>query len=128
MGIIVLCCFVVGWWLLWPDKIVTIDPKVTVDKEFYKPGDRITYTLSYCKTRKMPGEVSRALVNSVRITFTDVTSDLPTGCHTVRISDLVIPDYVDSGLYHIEGSGLYQVNPIKKFLNTWKSNEFQIVK
>ena len=128
MGIIVLCCFVVGYWLLWPDKIVVVNPNVTTEKTVYAPGDRITYTLSYCKTRKLPGDVSRALVNSVRITFTNVTSDLAVGCHTIRISDLVIPDYIDAGTYHIEGSGLYQINPIRKFLNTWKSNEFQVVK
>lgn len=126
MGIIVIGMLVVGWWVFIPDNVVVITSPVVTDKIIYDNGDRISYTFSYCKTRKLPGEVVRSLVNSVRITFTNVTSDLPVGCHTIKVSDLVIPDYADPGEYHLEGSGVYKVNPMMEYQNNWQSNSFQI--
>jgi hypothetical protein len=117
----------VGYWELWPDNIVTIEKSVTTDKAVYYAGERITYTISYCKTRKLPGEVLRSLVNGTRITFSTIESDLPIGCHTMKVSDLIIPDYVDSGIYHIEGTGQYQINPLRKYYNFWESQEFEII-
>jgi hypothetical protein len=115
-------------WTYWPDNIVVVKSVITVDKKVYYPGDRITYTFSYCKTRKLPGTVVRSLDNSIRITFTSIESDLQVGCHTINVSDLVIPDYVDAGKYHIEGTGEYHINPIRSYFNFWKSEEFEIIK
>lgn len=127
MTIMILGTLLISFWLIWPDNIVEVKGKVTVNQTIFHPGDRITYTLSFCKTRQLPGRIYRSLSNSIRITFTEITSDLPVGCHTIHNSDLVIPDFVDSGTYHIEGSGEYQANPLRTFINHWSSENFQII-
>jgi len=125
---IIFSSLLIAYWYFWPDNVVVIKGEVKTDKTIYYPGNRITYTFSYCKTRKLPGEIYRSLDNSIRINYTAITSDLPVGCHTINSADLTIPDYVDAGTYHLEGTGEYQINPIRKYLNSWKSNEFQIIK
>jgi hypothetical protein len=128
LGIIVGSSLLLSYWLLYPDNVVTVIAPVTVSSLVYHPGERITYTLSYCKTRKLVGSVVRSLVDGTRLTFTTVQSDLPVGCHTINVSDLVIPDYVDSGTYHIEATAEYKINPARTFEVYFKSQEFKINK
>lgn len=128
MGIIVMGFFITGVWEFVPDNVVVINGPVTTDKTVYKQGERISYTFSYCKTKKLPGRISRTLVNSTYIVFSPIMSDLPVGCREITTSDLTIPDYADPGTYHIEGTGEYQINPLRKYYNNWQSNEFQIIK
>jgi hypothetical protein len=128
LGIIIGSSLLLGYWLVYPDDVVVVTKPVTVNSEVYHPGERLTYTLSYCKTRKLVGNVVRSLINGTRLTFTTVQSDLPVGCHTVNVSDLVIPDYADSGTYHIEATIEYKINPIRTFEVYFKSQEFKINK
>lgn len=128
LAIIVICCIVVGYWYIYPEKVLTITAPITTDKLVYKPGERITYTFSYCKTKEIPSVVMRSIVNGTRITFSAFQSNLAIGCHTVKISDLIIPDYVDNDTYHLEGSGEYEVNPIRHDRNSWRSNDFKVIK
>jgi len=127
---LILVAFIMGiffYWSFYPDKIVTMTAPVTVDKEVYHWGDHITYTFSYCKTRKLTGKVVRALVNSTRTTFTTIESDLAVGCrNNIQISDLVVPSYTSPGLYHLETTVEYKINPIRSFNVYWQSNEFRI--
>lgn len=117
-----------GVWYFLPIKIITIDPVVKLDKKIYNPGDRLTYTLSYCKYRPIPAIVIRSLVNGTRVNFTDTSANLPLGCHTTNIADLIIPEYADPDIYRIEATVVYQVNPVKKVQFYWKSEDFKVVK
>jgi len=118
---------IIFYWLWWSDQIVTVQAQeIAVNKEVYKPGERIAYTFSYCKTQQIPGTVTRAIVNDIRITYTDIYSDLPIGCHTVTVADLTVPDFLPSGLYHLEVSGEYQVNPLRVDRNSWRTVDFQV--
>ena len=128
MTMIAFSACLMGYWLLFPQRTIWLTGSVTTDKTIYRPGDRLTYYLPYCKTKDIPGTVYRTLVNSVKISFTTVQSNLPMGCHTVAISELVIPDYVDTGIYHIEGDGERVANPLVKVYTHWKTNDFKIVK
>lgn len=120
---------VIGW-SFYPYDIITIENSeaIKVDKTTYKVGDRITYTFDYCLPVQRRAMVSRYLVNSVRISFTEMVANTPVGCDTVTNNDLVIPDYVDPGVYHIETTGEYQVNPLRTIDIHWRSVDFQIIK
>jgi hypothetical protein len=117
-----------SYWAFYPQVVIRLTAPITLDKSSYSPGDRLSYTYSYCKDRQLPGIVVRALVNGTRTTFTTITSDLTVGCHTSTSSDLVIPDYADSGTYHLEGTAEYRINPINTYMLSWKSQEFKITR
>ena len=121
--------FVFLYWNFWPDRVVVLTSPVTLDKHTYHWGDRITYTFDYCKTRKINGKLIRALVNSTRTIFTTMDTDLPVGCHKrIQSSDLVIPDYTSPGVYHLETTVEYKINPIRYYNVYWQSQEFYITK
>lgn len=120
----------VAYWMFWPvtPMVVENDHAITVDKEIYRPGDRITYTFKYCKIVDQNAVVSRSIVNSIRINFTTFYSQVTRGCGTVKSSDLVIPDFIDNGLYHIESTAEYKINPLRTIKHTWESVKFEIKK
>ena len=119
----------IWYWLFWPVKVLDVKnpTAITVDKTVYKAGDRISYTISYCKNNAITGEVNRALVNSIRIPFTGIRSNLATGCKTITNRDLVIPAFVDSGTYHIETTAEYKINPLRTQTEFWRSVDLQVV-
>ncbi len=117
-----------GYWALWPVKVAEFNSPIQVDKTVYRPGERITYTLDYCKYKDIGGTINRALVNSTRTVFTEITGNMAIGCRVTKVSDLVIPDYMDDGDYHIEASIEYQVNPIRTEIVKWQTEQFKIIK
>lgn len=117
-----------AYWALFPITVIKFTAPITVNKKTYHPGEQIIYTISYCKYKNLPGTVYRSLVNSTRTSFTEMTNSLPVGCHTTKISDLKIPDYNDDGLYHLEATTVYKINPIREETVSWKSVEFIIKK
>jgi len=127
ISIIAIGCIVLAYWLWYPNDNIQI-LSVKVAQTEYHPGDRLEYSLEYCKDHKMPAQVVRSLVNGTQLTFTTIISDLPVGCNTVTVTDLIIPDYVDEGVYHLEGTGTSYLNPIRQDMNFWKTSEFIITK
>lgn len=126
---LILTIFLIGlisYWL-YPRTVVTYSSVVT-DKLEYRAGDRISYTLSYCKNYDIEGTVNRVLVNSIKIYFSSYDTVLSCGCGTKTYKDLVIPEFMDEGVYHLEASAVYKVNPLQTFIGRWKTNEFKIIK
>ena len=118
-------------YLLWyPDNLIIIknSQSLPVSQLTYNTGDRIVYTLDYCKTRNITGSVSRALVDDYRLTFEDVNSNLETGCHVVKINEIVIPEFTQPGTYHLEITGTYQINVLRKLVVELRTVNFNIIK
>ena len=115
-----------AYWTFWPVDVIEFKSPIKLEKKIYHPGDAIVYTVSYCKKVDLPGTIYRSLVNSTRTSFTEVTNNLPVGCHTTKVADLHIPDYTDNGVYHLEATIKYKVNPIRNDMESWKSEEFII--
>jgi hypothetical protein len=99
----------------------------TTDKKTYQPGEDISYSFSYCKTKPIVGVVTRALVDGVRMNFASITSDLPLGCHEIWVCNLRIPRNTSAGTYHIEITGEYKINPLRTEVNRLRSNEFEVM-
>ena len=130
LSIITLAVLLVGYWLLWPETVITFtNPQsLSVDKKFYYPGDRIAYTVKYCKYKNITATVSRAIVDDYRVTFTDVQSNLPMGCHTMTANDLTIPMFFTQGTYHLTISGLYPLNSLRNFTTPLlRTVDFQVL-
>jgi hypothetical protein len=121
-------------WLLWywhfqPNIFTVENPtQIKVDKEVYKPWDRIIYTFTYCKTKKWVGTIDRALVDWIRITYNRLTSDSPVWCYTINVADLTIPDFVSESIYHLDMTVIHKINPIKTQKVYLLSVPFKVVK
>lgn len=119
-----------GYWWFFPEQVVTVSnpTEIKTDKRVYQQGERIIYTLDYCKTRQIQGKVTRSLVDGFVIPYGSIESDLPVGCRKFFVYDLHIPEYTPPGIYHIEGSGEYHVNPIQTNRNCWRTEDFEVVR
>ena len=119
---------IVAWWEFVPDNVVTVinSNSVPVDKTIYNAGDRITYTISYCKTRQLSGKVMRALVDGYRTLYETEYSDLPIGCHTTKVNELVIPSFTPTGTYHLDVNIDYQINPLRVYTVHFQTQSFQV--
>ena len=117
------------WSFIQPDIIKFNNPdSIQVDKTSYFPGERITYTLDYCKTRNLIGIVNRSLQDTYRITYTTVNSNIEVGCHVVKVNDLTIPDFIkgDGKTYHLSIMGQYKINPLRTQVVNLKTVDFLI--
>ena len=101
---------------------------IQVSKEVYKPGERIEYTFSYCKDREGVAVVHRTLIDSIKIAFAEFNSSLPVGCKTVTVVDLIVPAFLTPSdeLYHLEGTAIYKINPLRDQYVKWRSETFKI--
>jgi len=101
---------------------------IPVNKLSYAPGERVTYTLDFCRYEKRVATVYRALVNTYRVAYTPIHSDLPIGCHVMNVSDITIPDFVvpDGHTYYIEATVEYKINPLRTKVYHWRTVNFNI--
>ena len=120
----------VGYWLFWTIKTMEIKNgnAVPVDQAIYHPGDRLSYTITYCKYRNIQGLVSRVLVNGVRVTYTELINNIAPGCGKTTVNDLIIPIYTEPDTYHIETTVTYKLNPLRDVVVSWRSVDFKVIK
>lgn len=117
-----------AYWILLPEEVFSVKRSIIpTDKRTYIAGNHVSYTVEYCKTRPIVGSVSRSIVDGVRTTYPTISGDLPTGCHTVTVSDIKIPIYLASGDYHLEMTVEHQVNPLSTRVVKYQTEPFQVI-
>jgi hypothetical protein len=120
---LVLYCY----WMFWPNQVMKTTGIAQTNRLKYYPGENLDYTFKYCKFRPIVGTVTRALVDGTRTTFNTIQSDLPAGCHEPWICSLRIPRNTPQGIYHLEITGEYKVNPLRTEINRLRSNDFEVI-
>jgi hypothetical protein len=117
----------VSYWLIWPYEVLTVVAPATMTRDTYTAGDYAPYRLQYAKHMDVVGQLSRALVDGVRINYPTIRTRLPEGSGTVCVNDLRIPLYVPAGRYHFEVTAEYQVNPLRTVTVTYDTEEFDVL-
>ena len=126
----IILVFWVSYMLWYPINLISVknSQSIPVDRSIYHPEDRITYTLDYCKTKNLTASVSRALVDDYRLVFESMNSNLEKGCHVVKVNEVLIPEFTQSGTYHLEITGTYQINVLRVYTLNLRTVDFQIEK
>ena len=117
------------YWSFYPYKIMTIKNQMSlpIDKKVYQAGDRIIYTLDYCKTMDITGKLFRAISDGITVNYETIESNIPVGCHIINRGDLVIPEFLPSGEYFIRSTSEWQVNPIRRVTMNFKTEPFEVI-
>jgi len=89
-------------------------------------GGTLVYGLDYTKHLNLPGTVSRQLVNSFTITYSDISGISPVGSR-VSHTFLPIPEYASPGKYRLRWTVRYQVNLMRFIYETAWSDEFEVI-
>jgi hypothetical protein len=119
---------VIFYWSFAPYTVITMNNQnsLPVDKQIYNEGDRIYYTLDYCKYIDIPGALYRTITDGISVNYEDIQSNLEMGCHKIQRGDLTIPDFLPSGIYHIASTSEWKVNPIRTVIMNYRTVDFKI--
>lgn len=112
--------------LVYPYKVVDINGDVKIIGTNLKSGDVLEYEVDYCKYMDLSPTVYRKLVDGVIYNLNSTSARTPTGCNKAIIHAGHIPD-IGAGVYHLEITNVYQVNPFRTITVNFKSNTFNIV-
>jgi len=117
-------CYV-AYLVFWPVKVADYNQPYKVRPNIVEAGQTLTYTTNYCKYIDVPPTVSRTLIDGTVIYFPTETTNLPTGCNKKDVQ-LVIPKNTPPGVYHIEITLTYKVNPLKEVTSRILTDEFRV--
>ena len=117
----------VCWWLIYPYDVIDVH-SIVIENEGKKveQGETLVYGLDYTKHLNLPGTVSRQLVNSFTITYSDISGISPVGSR-VSHTFLPIPKYASPGKYRLRWTVRYQVNLMRFIYETAWSDEFEVI-
>jgi hypothetical protein len=123
----ILTILTVTYWLTYPyEPLVFQDEKFPVINKIIKRGEMVVYTSNYCKYADLPALVTRTFKNElIFLTPTSITNR-PIGCNSITIA-VTIPKELPSGIFRLENTYEFQVNPIRKIIVLEDTEDFQVV-
>jgi hypothetical protein len=128
--IVIIACFIVGviiYWVTYPYKpLVFNEPEFPVLTKTVKQGGILKYTSNYCKYNEVAPLVYRTFANDLVFSTPPQTTNRPMGCHVVTIAVLV-PHELPPGVYHIENTFSFQMNPLRVITIKENSETFTVV-
>lgn len=126
--LIILTLLYGAYLVLWPFKTLEVyQHPMPVLNSPLKRGEHVEMRVDYCKFTSVPFDISWQLVND-RVFFLEVKpTDLPTGCHNVVVSPVIIPKDAPLGEYIIRNKVTYYLNPIRRITLEFETEPFVVV-
>lgn len=118
---------VITYWELWPYNPLTFTAKTfPVLTPTVKQGGVVQFTVDYCKHVSLSATNSHAFVNSIIYATPETTTSRQIGCHSITIN-VIVPDELPVGRYHLQNIYKYQVNPLRAIVIEHDTDEFQVI-
>jgi hypothetical protein len=111
-------------WSVYPYKPTEIY-SIRVKESTVQSGKPLTLEVKYCKYNKITPLISTAFVDGIIQYISDTSLSIPAGCGTNNVI-INVPQEMNSGIYAIRRTWVYQVNPVRKIYITRDSNKFEI--
>lgn len=99
---------------------------IQTSKEVYSHGEYVAIYVDFCKERYVSGTSAWSLVDTVKLFYPEKTANAPTGCYEGWVDVVKLPEIVEDGAYHLEGTATQQINPVKKVTTNFKTQQFII--
>ena len=111
----------------YPFKTLTVESPLKVLTPKVKAGDDMIYQVKYCRYTKVSAKVTRTLIGSDTIPTIPLNSISKPGCGTAVVH-MNTPSSANPGIYHMEASADFQVNPYQIRTTNYESDNFEITK
>lgn len=119
---------VVGFWLFYPYKTTEFRDKIIkVENDTVKAGEEISYSVSYCKYTDVTPEISKTFVDGIIYVAPGAVSTTKKGCGVNKIH-VTVPKNLPPGVYHLELSYRYKVNPVRTIIINTQTEKFTVIK
>ena len=118
---------IVGIWELWPYKPLVFNTQTfPVITKTVKQGKTLMYTSNYCKYSDKLPLVSRTFADEILFATPIITANRPLGCNIITIT-IDVPQELPPGVYHLENTYTFQVNPLRTVVVREKSDNFTVI-
>lgn len=115
-----------GLMMFWPVKVLDV-VSLVVERKTYYSNDTVPVELTVVKYVDLPAAVNISIVDGIRYTLSERTTNNPPGCTKVTAMSVQIPPTIPSGEYFIRYIFTYQVNPLREVSVTAESNKFNVI-
>jgi len=124
----VIFLIVVGYWMLYPYKVITFNDSVfPMSTKVAKAGQIVSYKVDYCKTTDLSSSVTREFVNALIYVTPTTINHRPKGCHVFTMG-VVVHKELPPGEYYLHMTYRYKVNPIKEIIVEHNTEKFTVTK
>jgi hypothetical protein len=113
--------------MTYPYKVVDNMKDAQTVKNTLYTGEDMLYVIDYCKYMNLSPVASRQLVGEgIIYNLNNTSARAPLGCNIAIINPGKTPD-VATGTYYLKIHNEFTVNPFRKIVVEFKSNEFKII-
>ena len=127
LGLSFLLVLVFLFWWIYPYNLVTAKQPFEILTPVVQQGDVLLYKMDYCKKTDLVPTVNRQFVDGLIYTLPVGSSVLVKGCRVITNS-IEVPKNLPPGIYYIQSTAQYQVNPIRTILYDYKTAKFEVTK
>lgn len=129
LGAMLMAMLYIIYLALWPFPVINYTHvPMHVLTHTLRPGDMLSYELSYCKPEGVgPISISRQLVNDVVIELPEITDSMEDGCHTMTITRDQIPEFAPPGQYRLRQVVSFHVSPLQHRIVVIDTESFTVV-
>jgi hypothetical protein len=114
--------------MLYPYKLVDYNyDKFKIITPVVKAGSEVIFESEFYKNTDLGAMVERQLINSNIYYYSAVPANNPTG-YNKRLITLVIPEYVEPGIYYVKSTIRYKVNFLREVVYVKDTEEFEVIK
>jgi hypothetical protein len=115
------------YWSFQSTKVLDIkNTPVPVRPQEINPEATVILHYNYCKRSDVHGVVTGAIVSSsTKILLPDAEEITPKTCKEFDVP-VIIPGQTTDGVYHLEYTAVYRVNPLKVSVEKWRTQEFTV--
>lgn len=125
-----LIILLISWIIIqvWPVTVIkpNIQPYKVATKKV-KVGGQLVYMVNACKYYATTGIVTRTFADGVRYPALVSSGNVKPGCTNSKVS-IIVPNYIVPGIYHLELSVQYQINPFRADTYQFYTENFTVVK
>lgn len=126
--LLVSACALLVYWSVRPYEVLDLPHNNTILIEGeYKPGDVLTYEVSFCKKISVPARLDARLTNGTKHIYESLYNNSDIGCLDIVESSYIVPEVDTADNYTLTKTITYRVNPIREVQYHFISNEFTII-
>jgi hypothetical protein len=119
----------IAYWLFWPYQTLVVNTNpAEVVTPYVERGQYLQYILDFCKYSNAPVTVHRTLDDGQIVFLQDTEGQLPLGCRSTISSNVIIPQTINTGVYYLNVTADYQVNPIRTVSVHYVTQKFTVIK
>jgi hypothetical protein len=114
------------YWYFFPKMPITFSGVHKVLTPVVEGGEYLSYTVNYCKDTNVIPSISKSFVDGIVYDVPLIISEsFRAGCGSI-VAQIYIPKTLSKGMYYLQTTYHYQVNPIRDISIVTTTEKFEV--